>query len=245
MENTGESEGTKLLFKIGGVAALVAAIVFRRNLSAEFELLRSMGAFNNIPARPETVSDWFALLQSHALVGLTLLNVFDIVNYALVGLIFLALYAALRPLDKSLMPIAAVLGLIGVTVYFAGNQAFTMFSLSGQYAAAATDAVRAQLLSAGEAVRAVSYNAGYEGGGPYVSLLFVTAAGLLLSLVMLRSRTFGKVTAWFGILANVFGLSYYLVLAVFPPLVALPVSISAVFLLVWYIMIGVKLLRAS
>ncbi len=52
-----------------------------------------------------------------------------------------------------------------------------------------------------------------------------------------------KAAAVFGILANAFHLSYYPVLVIFPAMVALPISISAIFLLVWYIMTGVRLLR--
>jgi hypothetical protein len=46
-----------------------------------------------------------------------------------------------------------------------------------------------------------------------MGLLLVSAAGLIVSLVMLRSHIFGKVTAYAGILANVVGLAYYIALA--------------------------------
>ena len=69
----------------------------------------------------------------------------------------------------------------------------------------------------------------------------MTVAGLLISMVMLRSDTFDKVTAYMGILANGFGLGYYLALAFAPSLIALPISISAVFLLAWYVLIGRQL----
>jgi hypothetical protein len=45
---------------------------------------------------PNTVVSWFTLLQNNRLLGLSLLNGFDIVDYALVDLMFLALYFALR-----------------------------------------------------------------------------------------------------------------------------------------------------
>ena len=62
------------LYKIGGVAALIAGVLFRRNLAAE------IGLFSQRQA-PEAVRDWFALLQSNRLLGLAYLNIFDIVNY--------------------------------------------------------------------------------------------------------------------------------------------------------------------
>jgi len=48
----------------------------------------------------------------------TLLNLFDLVNYALVGMIILALFVGLRQASASFMTIAAVLGFIGITTFF-------------------------------------------------------------------------------------------------------------------------------
>jgi hypothetical protein len=99
---------------------------------------------------------------------LTLLNLFDMVNYALVGLMFLALCVAFRRASPSAMTIAAALGFVGIAVYLASNQALTMLSLSNQYAAATTDTQRSLLLAAGQVTLAIHHNAGYEGTGIYL-----------------------------------------------------------------------------
>jgi hypothetical protein len=236
----------KTLYRVGGTAALVAGLVFRRNLGAEFMLLRGSGILHFGPTTmPDTVLDWFTLLQNNSLLGLTLLNFFDIVNYALVGMIFLALIITLRRVSPSFMAIAAATGFLGIVLYFASNQSLSLLSLSTQYAAATTDANRSLFLAAGQAVMAIHDNAGYQGAGIYPSFFFISVAGLIISAVMLRSRIFNKVTAYMGILANVFGLSYYLTLAFAPALVFLPISVSAVFLLIWYILIGRRLLQTG
>ncbi len=141
------------------------------------------------------------------------------------------------------MTIAAVLAFTGIVIYLASNQAFSMLSLSDQYAAAATDAQRAMLLAAGQATLAIHNNAGYEGKGIYTSFLLVSVAGLIISAIMLRGNVFSKVTAYIGLLANAFGLGYYVALVFAPAMVALPLSISAVFLLAWYVLIGRRLFR--
>jgi hypothetical protein len=184
------------------------------------------------------------LLQNNRFVGLSLLNVFDIVNYALVGLIFLALCGALRRADKSAMVIATTFGFVGIAVYFPSNQAFAMLSLSDQYAAATTDAQRSILLAAGDALLAVN-NPGaiYQGTGIYMSLLLVTLAGLIISIVMLRSSIFNKATAYVGILANVFGLGYFIALAFAPAIYVLPPIISAPLRVIWYILIARRLFQ--
>jgi hypothetical protein len=232
----------KSLYKIGAAAALIAGLIFRRNLDAEFMLLRTTGIIRIGPtAPPSAVIGWFTLLQNNKLLGLTMLNLFDLVNYALVGLIFLALYVALRRASESFMAIAASLGFVGITVYFASNQSFSMLSLSSQYAAAATDAQRAMFLAAGQEELAIHNNASYQGSGIYMSFLLVSLAGLIISAVMLRSNIFSKDASYVGLLANGFGLGYYIALAFAPAMVAIPLSASALFLLAWYILIGVRL----
>ena len=230
------------LYKGGAVAALIAALVFRRNLDAEYLLLSGMGIIKGgAVSAPNTITGWFELLQGNQMLGLTFLNVFDLVNYALVGVLFLALYFALRRSSPACMALAAALGLVGVTAYFASNQAFTLLSLSDQYAAARADAQRAALAAGGQAALAIQDNNSYQGGGLYPSFLLVSLTGLLVSAVMLRSDVFSRGTAYAGLLANGFGLGYYAFLILAPQLVFLPLSISAIFLLAWYVLTSVRL----
>lgn len=204
----------KSLYRIGGVAALIAGVLFRRNLAAE------IGLFSTHPS-PVTVGDWFALLQSNRLLGLSYLNIFDLVNYTLVGLMFLALYAVLKQANKSCMAIAATLGFLGIAVYFASNTAFSMLSLSDQYAAAATEAERTLLLAAGQAMLALnrfSNPGAHPGAGGYASLLLIAVAGMITSVVILRSAVFNRATAYVGILASAFDLAYCIAFAFVPTL---------------------------
>ena len=232
----------KSLYKVGGLAALIAGILFRRNLSAEIGLFVE-------PPPPVTVSSWFALLQSNRPLGLTYLNIFDLVNYALVGLMFLALYVVLRRANKSFMAIAAALGLVGIAVYMASNTAFSMLSLSDQYVAAASDAQRTTLLAAGQAMLATnrfSSPGAHPGTGGYVSLLLIAVAGMITSVVMLRSDVFSRVTAFVGILASAFDLAYCIAYAFVPTvdselLAVLFIPAAGLFLMIWHILIGRRL----
>lgn len=234
-----------VLYRIGGVAALVAAIVFRRWLSSEYMLLRGVGLFTSGPTSlPKSVVDWFQLLHDSRLVALTLLNAFDLVNYALVGITFFALYGVLRKTHEGLALLAGVLTLLGIAVYFASNQTFQMLSLSIRYASSVDSAQRVLLLAAGQ-VAVSAYDPLNFGTGVFWSFNLVTVAGLLFSIVMLRGNRFGRATAWVGIVANVLGLGYFFTVAFAPPLTFIPLSLSAPFLLVWYILVGLRLLRIS
>jgi hypothetical protein len=102
----------KGLYKIGGIAALVAGLVFRRNWGAEASL------FSETPP-PTSVIDWFALLQQNRLLGLIYLDAVDLLDYALLGLMFLALFAALHHVNPGAIAAGTVSGLLGISVYFA------------------------------------------------------------------------------------------------------------------------------
>ncbi len=115
------------------------------------------------------------------------------------------------------------------------------------------------LLAAGEALLAV-HNPGsiYQGTGIYSSLLLVLLAGLIISVVMLRSSMrssmrssvrsngiFSRTTGYVGILANASGLGYFVLLVFAPALVAVPFVISGPFRVLWYILIALGLLRLA
>ncbi len=231
----------KSLYRVGSIAALVAGVLFRRNIAAE------IGLFNR-QAPPVAVADWFALLQSNRLLGLVYLNIFDLVNYVLVGLMFLALYATLQRVNRSYMAIATALGFLGVVVYFASNTALSMLSLSEQYAAATTEAQRTLSLAAGQALLAINrFSMGsHPGSGGYISLLLIAVAGLITSIVMLHSNAFNRATAYVGILASALDLAYCIAFVFVPTggngtLALYFIPAAGLFLMIWHILVGWRL----
>jgi len=226
-----QSETWKPLYRAGAIAAILAALLFRRNIGAEVSL------FTGIEAIPNTVADWYALLQVNPFVGLSLLAVFDLTNYLLVGVIFLALGAALWQVNRSAVAIALANGLLGVTLNLASNISLTMFSLSQRYAAATSAAQKADLLAAGQAVLAGNDPlAAIPGTGGLVSLLLVALAGLLFSLVLLPSH---RTTAILGLLASGCDLAYCLVFPLTPIApVYLLLAAAGLFWMLWHLLVG-------
>jgi hypothetical protein len=187
----------RIVYRVGALAAFIAVIFFRRNLSAEFAAFNGFGLFE-VPAQtPVTAAEWFALLQADKISGLILLNFFDVVNYLLIGLLFAALYFALRRETPVLALTALALAGAGILIFVMSNQALSMLSLDNRYAAAGTDAQRAELLAAGETRLAID-NPGRvpSGAGALAALLLVTLAILLFAIAMLRSPRFGKAAGW-------------------------------------------------
>ncbi len=185
---------------------------------------------------PTTVIAWFELLQSNALVGLLDLDLLMIADYGLLALFFLALYVALRRTSPSFMAIALTAELLAIAAYFASTIPFEMLTLSGQYAAASSEAERSASLAAGQAIYAV-----WQGTAFDVSYVLSAAATLIASVVMLRSRVFGKATAFAGIAMGAAGLV--------PPTVGsvgLVMSlVSLVPMWIWLLFAGRRLLQLA
>lgn len=151
---------------------------------------------------PSTVPDWFTLFHAHGLIGLIDMDLLLIVDNVLLVLIFLALYAALRDASPALMTLAVTLELVAITTYFSSNTAFEMLSLSKQYAAATTEAQRGVILAAGQAM-VTSWK---QGSAFNLSYVLGAIATLLTATAMLRSRVFGQVTAYAGLVFGVLSL---------------------------------------
>ncbi len=210
------------LYKVGGAAAL---------LIVALTVVQIVVFIANPP--PSTVMGYFALFQKSAILGLLAMDLLLMAIYALWGLMYLALFAALRRVSHSLTAIATVFGFLGIAIYFASNTAFNMLSLSRQFTAATTDAQRSAFLAAGQAMLAI-----YQGSAFQVSYLFLSAAPLLLSFVMLRSPAFGKATACVGVLGNLLGFG------LFVPGIGITLSvISVVILAIWNVLIARALFK--
>jgi hypothetical protein len=186
-------------------------------------------------AFPETVEGWFGLLQDNALAGLVNLDLLlVVVNVLLIGIV-LALYVVLRPISRSVMTVAAALSFLSIAMYVAINPAIQMLGLSNQFALATSDADRLTVLAAGQGVLAA-----WEGTAFHVAYNVGQIAGILIGLIMLRSRHFGKVVPYILIVGNALGFAFYI------PTVGLAISAFAgVVLWLWYILIIPKFFRLA
>jgi hypothetical protein len=224
---------SKDLYKVGGAAALVVALL----------LLIEIIIFIAYPL-PSTAIDYFRRFQSNRLIGLVDLYLLETLAYILYVPLFLALYLALRRANESYMALAVALAGIGIAVFLATNNPFAMLSLSDQYAAATSDTERSQFLAAGQALLANTNQRAV--GGFNLGLFLVSVAGLIVSVVMLSSNVFGRVTAYAGVLANALSLADYLRLAIAPAallLILLLALTSGVLLFAWYIFVARRLFQ--
>jgi hypothetical protein len=222
------------LYKLGSAAAFIIAPV----------LVGEVIVYAIFP-RPKTALEHFALFQDHWLAGLLTLDLLGMMAYLLFIPTMLALYVALRGSSEAFMTVATVLFFLGIAVFFATNTAFSVLSLSSQFAAATTDAERAVFLAAGQAMFTLFNEQAF-----LVSYTMVSAAWLVISVVMLRTTLFSRTTGYAGLLAGTAGIVAVVLEHLPGPdtfiLLAIAVYFAAiVFLGLWVVLAGWRLYRLS
>ena len=208
------------LYRIGAVAALLSTVV----------IPLSIVAFFIWPLWPDNI---LALIQEDWLAGLMGLDSMYLLSNVLAIPFFLVLYVTLKEVDESLALIALTLGLLGLVCLVPSRPIAEMFTLSDQYAAAATDAERAIYLAAAEAVLAHFHGMAY-----HAHYVLGPASLLVSSFLMLRSDTFSRATAYVGIVTNI------VVFGLYVPEVGVFISmLSVVGYFIWYVLIARRLIK--
>ncbi len=224
------------IYRIGGMAAIGAVVVGVSEIAITFL------PGGNVPR--ETVLEWFRLFQENWFMGLRNLGLLNIMLDTLAILIFFALYAAHRQSeDQPYAALAAIIALLGIGVFYATNRAFAMLDLSRQYAAATTESQRAVIEAAGQAMLSVGKS---HTPGTFLGFFLVETAGVLMSIVMLRSTVFSQATAYAGLL----GFGMLLLFEFFSSFVAGVNGVTMILAMIgglssmaWYILIARRLFQ--
>lgn len=227
----------KLLYALGGTAALLVVLTALSEIGITF----LPGGY----ATMETVTDWFTLLQGNWFLGLRNLGLLNILMTTFGLPVLFALYTAHRRVDHTFAALAVTICLIGTAVFYATNRAFPMLDLSIRYSAATTEAERAVLAAAGQALLSVGQS---HTPGTFLAFFLSEIGGIILSLVMLRGRVFSRAAAYAGISAFGF-FSVFEILSSFVPSlhdVALFVAMGGgLSNMAWYILIARRLFQLS
>ncbi|OHD53604.1 MAG: hypothetical protein A2Y33_06695 [Spirochaetes bacterium GWF1_51_8] len=209
----------KPLFKLAGICALIMV-----------GMIPVQAAVYIISPPPETVLGYFSLFQQNWVLGLLDLDILLTIDNLLIVPIYLALFVTLKRTNISLALLGLVFGLIGLCLYFVSREAtFTMWLLSGQYAAAATEVQKTALVGAGQTLLAI-----YNGSSFDLSYVLGGTVLVLFSAAMLKSGLFGKAAAVVGLVMGM--------MMLVPPTVGqvgmIISMISLIPTMVWLIMIG-------
>ena len=217
--------------KFAASAALLAVLVALADISLTF-----------FPAGAEppgtmTAIDWFELFQDNWLFGMRNLGLLpNVLTLCLLIPVFMALYVVHRNTSQGPAGFALILSLLGTAIYLSNNAAFPMLTLSAKYANATTDAQRALLAAAGEAILARGED---FAPGAFLGFLFGEVAIIVISFVMLWGGTFSRTTAYAGILGGIC-LAVFTIWTTFIPVLfeaaMLVAMIGGLVSIAWYIL---------
>lgn len=211
------------LYKIGGIAAIAIVVIIPIQIVI----------FAVFPP-PETTLGFLELFHGNWIIGLLSLDFLYYINNALIILVYLGLFSALRKVDFTNMLIAMIIGFIGIAIYYTSTVGFEMLSISKQYYSTESLEIRQQLLTVGH-----SLIEKYKGTAFDVYYVFNAITLLLVSLTMFKSNTFSKATAIWGLIAGIF--------MIIPSTAgAIGLVFSLISLIPWIVfslMIGRKLMR--
>jgi hypothetical protein len=218
------------LYRLGSISALLIAVL----------LVGEMIVYAVLP-RTDTALEHFLLFQENALAGLLTLDLLGMISYLLFVPVILALYLTLHRASEALMATGAVIFFVGIADFFATNTAFPVLALSNQYAAAQTEAERAAIVAAGQAMFTL-----FNENAFLVSYVIVSAAWAMIAWVMLRSNLFSRMTAYTGILAGVSGILAVLLEHISSATLSIAIALyfaAIVFLFAWMVLLGRRLYR--
>ncbi len=217
----------KTLYLAGGICALVAGVSYIVGMVTVFAL-PSTPTSGGV-ATLEYIADHRALyiLQQILWLGPCILLMVT----------FLALWPALKELDKSVAAIGVVLGIaswgVGLAYPATGGGAPALVYLSDQHSAASTDAQRAAFASAAEGFIAQNYVATLLG--------VLEAAGILIVSLLMLKGIFPRWLAYIGIVTGAVGV----VSEALKPLLGVGYALYGTLILLWIIVLGWELVRLA
>jgi hypothetical protein len=161
--------------------------------------LATMAILFAVGSQPTTARESFEMLRQNRLAGLLRLDVLSVLVMPLYYVLFLSLFRTLLKAGEALVTLATLLVFAGLTLFLATPSAFSWLSLSDRFWTASDPQVKAQLLGAGEAILASDM---WHGSGALAGGMLLQTGTVLISIAMLGSRGFGRLTAWAGIVTH-------------------------------------------
>lgn len=228
----------KSYYRLAAIAALLIVLV------GIGDIVISMSAGEAQENTAVTVTEWFALFQTSPVTALSNLGLINIITMTLGIPVYLALYNAHRPSNPGFALLSAVVFFIGAAIYISSNTVFSMLALSSQYAAA--NETQKPLLEA--AARAALAQGADLTPGTFMGLVYTQIGGLIMALVMLRAKIFGKWTAWLGIVGYAGMVIFFSLTAFAPQTFAVGMMISMVAglaLMAYHILFARRLFQLS
>jgi hypothetical protein len=238
MESTVSELRWKALYRLAAVCVFLAFAVMVLEI-----LISAIPVGPRLSAETPTTAYWFRLFRQSPFMAMRNLGLINIIATTLMIPVFASLCGLHRRENGAFAGLTLLFFLAGYAVFMADNTAFPMLALSKLYAAAESESQRSLLAAAGEAllVRGRSHTP-----GTFPGFFLSDLAGISVSLVMLRGKVFNKATGVIGIVTFGFLFIFEVISSFLPSLFVIAtiiVMLGGISALVWYMMIGLRLVR--
>jgi hypothetical protein len=238
----------RILLIIGGIAGILASVLFRKNWSAEFStIFRHIPGLEFIPAEiPINAIDWFELINNHPFIGLVYLNFFDIVNYLLVAILLFTIFSIMPKNNKKYALFALIVGISSIILYLFINNSFIIINLTNQYVSATSDSSRLEIILEAERILQ-RYNPGLHKQGylVYTSQVGFALSGEIYAILVFKNFNLKKWIKICGIISHGSLLMYLILFLFIPDFAFIFIPLASPFLLIWYFCVGMYFIRKA
>lgn len=224
------SNQIKTFFTIGGIVCMILIV---------YSLITLL-VMSILGGPPESAQECFAILLENRLYGLLRLDILTVFIIPLYYLLFYSLYIALKETDHSLVTISTVFAFAGLTLFLATPSVFSYLLLSDKFASSTSELQKSQLIAAGEAILASDM---WHGTGARIGGLLLQTGAFLISVVMMKSNIFNKLTALTGIATHGLDLLHIIIGFFLPALGNVLMFIAGPLYLLWFPLVGFRLFK--
>ena len=221
----------KWLYQIGGISAIVFAVAY----------VVMIGLYALAGGKSSGAEGWLTLIASHQSTWWQILALSVFTDFILVA-VALALYQALRETNRDAMLLsAAFIGLfIILDLALTWTNYASLITLSGDYAAATSDAQRAIVITAATYPASV-----VDSNLLFVYNTFTLSLGILIAGLVMLKGAFGKVAAYLGLATGALGILSVATSFFASTLSDVSIYLASVLTLLWAVFIGYQLYQRS
>ena len=221
-----------LLYQLGGLSCMI--------LNAYSLITMLIMIFIGSP--PETIVECFSMLKENRFYGLLRLDILTVFVMPLYYLLFFSIFIALKDTAKEFLSISTLFIFAGLTLFLATPSVFSYLYLSDEYATATLESDKNQLIAAGQAILASDM---WHGTGAKIGGILMQSGALIISIIMLKSNVFNKLTAYTGIVTHGLDLVHIIIGFFLPTVGIILMAIAGPLYLLWFPLIGIRLFKLN
>lgn len=196
----------------------------------------------DLNAIPEAAIDRFNQLQTNPWLGLYYLDVLNMVTSILMIPVFLSMVMIQRKTNKGILYLSMFVFIIGTTIFINNNAGLAMLGLSKKYMTALASQ-KDFIIAAGESLL---IKGAHGSMGAFIGFVLSMVATMLMSISMIQSNIFGKITGWIGLGGSSLLLVYLILVTFVPSTESIAMALAApggILSLAWMILYTLKMIR--